>query len=173
MKQPVKSAVVPLKILALVMALAVVAQAGLPYLPQVGPPPLRLQPAAGSNTAAFKLAWAATSTAKAGTATNTAVFIGVAATNGFPSLTNSMGGQTAIVAVVATNSPSESASEMFTGSIFALPTPDLLAITPQMLATYFHPVQFGANLGVAVPLPVSFLPPLPVAKSSRAEYILK
>ena len=60
-------------------------------------------------------------------------------------------------------------------SVFALPTPDLLSITPQMLAAYFRPVQFGTNAAALVgPFHVGFMPPQPVPdKSSRAEYIVK
>jgi hypothetical protein len=68
-----------------------------------------------------------------------------------------------------------SLEETYRTSIFALPTPDLLGITPQMLATYFRPVQFGTNSAALVgPFHVGFMPPQPAPeKSSRAEYIVK
>ena len=55
-----------------------------------------------------------------------------------------------------------------------MPTPDLLGITPQMLATYFRPIQLGTNSAVPImPFQVIFMPPMPPDKSSHAEYIVK
>ena len=71
----------------------------------------------------------------------------------------------------------QSLDETFSASIFALPTPDLLGLTPQMLATYFRPVRFGTNAAALTgPFHVGFMPPLPPPepdKSSHAEYIVK
>jgi hypothetical protein len=57
--------------------------------------------------------------------------------------------------------------------IMQLSTPDLMGITPEMLATYFHPNAAGTN-AVAVPVPfrVGFVPPL-APPSSHSEYNLK
>ena len=96
----------------------------------------------------------------------------------FPGLTNATGD--AATAPFAVPGPfganaDKSLGETFSASVFALPTPDLLSITPQMLTTYFHPVEFGTNAaGLAGPFHVSFMPPLPQPdKSSHAEYIVK
>ena len=71
-------------------------------------------------------------------------------------------------------SPEQSLGDAFTASVFMLPTPDLLGISPQMLASYFRPVQLGTNYAALTgPFHVTFMPPLPPDKSSHAEYIVK
>jgi len=161
-----------LKALGIVVALGVVARAGLPYLPLAGPPPLRMLSVKNPQAAAvIPLA-----TGKPPFATNTlpnleAAVPGAARTNvAFAGLTNSVSTESLISA--GYDNP---LADPRTAAIFAMPTPDLLSITPQMLATYFHPVTFGTNGGGFVgPYPVGFTPPLPQANPpSRAEYILK
>jgi hypothetical protein len=58
-------------------------------------------------------------------------------------------------------------------SIMQLATPDLMGITPEMLATYFRPNAASTN-AVVVPVPfrVGFVPPLAPA-SSHSEYNIK
>lgn len=59
--------------------------------------------------------------------------------------------------------------------MFALPSPELMGITPQMLATYFHPVGVNTNEAAAVfPFRVGFVPPVaPPERSSHSEYNIK
>ena len=67
-------------------------------------------------------------------------------------------------------------ADPFGTSIFGLAAPDLLNVTPQMLAAYFHPVVRGTNVAAAVvvPVPVIFAPPQTRARpASRADYIVK
>jgi len=172
MKRPVKCGIASLKALGIVIALGAVAHAGLPYLPLTGPPPLRVLASKKPNAAIVKIEMPPV----------------VAATNPlaaveakvFPGLTNATGGDTGVVFGAATGplnglNGNQSLEESFSTSVFALPTPDLLSMTPQMLATYFHPVEFGTNAaGLAGPFHVGFMPPLPAPdKSSHAEYIVK
>jgi hypothetical protein len=58
-------------------------------------------------------------------------------------------------------------------SIMQLDTPDLMGITPEMLANYFRPNAAGTN-AVVVPAPfrVGFIPPL-ATPSSQSEYNVK
>lgn len=73
--------------------------------------------------------------------------------------------------------PYGDSSTPFASSIFALPTPDLMGISPEMLTAYFRPVQLGTNVpAFNGPFHVSFLSPLPPGlpdHSSHAEYIVK
>lgn len=170
MKRPVKSGIATLKALGIVLALGAAAHAGLPYLPLIGPPPLRVQ--AVNNPAAAVIGKIETLSAPAPTNSPAALEAKV-----FPGLTNAAGGDTILAGAGPLISPGadQSLGESFSTSVFALPTPDLLSITPQMLATYFRPVQFGTNAAALVgPFHVGFMPPQPVPeKSSRAEYIVK
>lgn len=53
----------------------------------------------------------------------------------------------------------------------SFPASDLLNITPQMLAEYFRPLQFGTNAaGALAPMPVGFMPatPAPPVVSSNS-----
>jgi hypothetical protein len=82
----------------------------------------------------------------------------------------------AILKPAGTNAPDSERTlgDSFTGSVFELPEPDLVGISPEMLALYFHPVLSGTNL--PAPLrhyPVSFMPPMPPDKESRAVYQVK
>ena len=173
MKRPVKSGIATLKALGVVLALGAAAHASLPYLPLIGPPPLRVQALKNPNAAAIGK-FAASSAAAA---TNT---LGALAAGGIPGTTNATS-TAASAAFLAGAGPlgglhaEPSLEEAFSASVFALPTPDLLSITPQMLAAYFRPVQFGTNSAALVgPFHVGFMPPVPSPeKSSRAEYIVK
>ena len=172
MKRPVKLEIASLKALGIVVALGAVAHAGLPYLPLTGPPPLRILASKNPNAAVLKI--------EAPPAAATNVLAALEART-FPGLTNATSsGDTGAGFITAAGSlaglgAERSLEDTFSASVFALPTPDLLSITPQMLATYFHPVQSGTNLtGVAGPFHVGFMPPLPPPeKSSHAEYIVK
>jgi hypothetical protein len=175
MKRPVKLAAASLKALGIVVVLGAVAHAGLPYLPLVGPPPLRLLAMKNPQRAVvIKLEIPPTVAP-----TNTP---GVVEAKVFPGTTNATSTD-AVPAYFAASGPliggeaNQSLEDTFRASIFALPTPDMLSITPQMLATYFRPVQFGTNDGALTgPFHVGFMPPLPLPepeKSSRAEYIVK
>jgi hypothetical protein len=167
MNRPVKMGNASLKALATVIALGAVAHASLPYLPLIGPPPLRVQVARSpsANVVKFLAKPAAPPTnsplaAAALTSTAPALaMVGPAIPAGF-------------VPPVAEN-PEQSLGDAFSTSVFPLPTPDLLGITPQMLATYFRPVQSGTNSTFVGPFHVSFVPPLPPDKYSHAEYIIK
>jgi hypothetical protein len=168
MKRPVNLGIASLKALGIVLALGAVAHAGLPYLPLTGPPPLRLlavknpRPVAGLKIEAAPVAH-----------TNLAAV----AVKNFPGTTNATSTDAAnafLAGPLNGLGADRSLEETFSASVFALPTPDLLSITPQMLATYFHPVQFGTNTVLTGPFHVGFMPPVPVPdKSSRAEYIVK
>ncbi len=153
-------------ILALVLATA--ARAGLTYLPLVGPPQLRVL------------------TVKTLQPISTPTIVNVAAqneTNNLSAFVTSAPNSkaTSVVASAAPDTlPTIGMSQggglgsVFGTPIFALTTPDLMGITPQMLATYFHPVAFSTNgVEVVAPFRVGFVPPLLPEKSSHAEYIVK
>jgi hypothetical protein len=170
MKRSANCGTTSLKALGLILAWGAVAHASLPYLAVVGPPPLRLLASKKPHAAVIKIETLATA------ATNTLAAVEAKA---LPAATNTTGGdQPAGPAPFNGLAADRSLEETFSASVFALPTPDLLSITPQMLATYFHPVEFGTNSGPAAgALRVSFMPPLPPApepvKSSHAEYLVK
>ena len=158
---------VSLKVLGFLMALGMVAQAGLPYLPLTGPVPMRVLAARSPAHSIVKFASQANTN---GAAENAAATL-------FSTNTN----QTAAINPVE---PTQSLAGFASGdknpdtvdsAIFTLTTPDLLGISPQALAVYFHPVQRGTNIVVPDGLqPISFVPPLPLAqKSSQAEYRVK
>jgi hypothetical protein len=64
--------------------------------------------------------------------------------------------------------------DAFSASVFSLPAPDLLGISPDMLATYFRPVRTGTNSAELIgPFHVSFTPPVAPDRSSHAQYIVK
>jgi hypothetical protein len=166
MKRPVKSGAASLKALGIVVVLGAAAHAGMPYLPLIGPPPLRMLATKNPHTAVIiKLEAIPTATS-----TNTLADVEAKVLAG---MTN------AATTFYAASDPSAGApanpslEQTYGTSVFALPTPDLLSITPQMLATYFRPVQFGTNAAVVGPFHVGFMPPLPPVKPSHAEYIVK
>jgi len=174
-----RSAVAPLK-MAVMLALAVAARAAVPYLPLVGPPSLRVEAprsiGAGDLSLVMATSKAANTNAQpAGGSTNLAVspvFGTASASNAAvsASMTNMPEVTTSESGTVESN---QSLGDTFTASVFALPTPNLLGITPQALATYFRPVYLGTNEPIVGPFPLSFIPPIPPDKSSHAEYILK
>jgi hypothetical protein len=164
MKRPVKLEIASLKALGAFVILGTVAHAAMPYLPLIGPPPLRVQAVKGPAPAVVKF-----QATPAELATNSTV---IAETKDTPLGTNIMAILTGANFDVVT--PDQSLGDNFTASVFAMPTPDLLGITPQMLAAYFHPIQMGTNsLPVTGPFRVTFMPPLPPDNSSHAQYILK
>jgi len=160
-----------LKAFVLAVTCEAAAHAGLGYLPLLGPPPLRVQAPANLPGAIEQLNLTAD--------TNFAPAVAAAEAANAPSANaNSASGQT--------NSPSDllplssnvesGAADPYGTSIFSLASPDLLNITPQMLAAYFHPVARGTNTAteVVVPMPVIFTPPQnKPGPSSRAEFIVK
>jgi hypothetical protein len=163
MKRPVKLGIASLKALAVFVVLGAVAHAGMPYLPLIGPPPIRFPAVKSSAPAVVKF-----EATPALFATNLLMAPAMsAATNLTVPLPTP--------ATMVLETPSGALGDTFTSSIFQMPTPDLLGITPQMLATYFHPVQMGTNFPApTAPFQVIFMPPVPPdTKSSHAEYILK
>ena len=161
-----------LKSLAIVISFGIVARAGLPYLPLTGPPPLRMLAVKNPHSAAITPLESGHNKPGTNTLQNLEALVLPSSVNNtnFPGLTNSVSTEPLI-------SPGydNPLADPRTAAIFAMPTPDLLSITPQMLATYFHPVTSGTNAGGFVgPYPVGFTPPLPQANPpSRAEYIVK
>jgi hypothetical protein len=156
--------------LAVVVVTGTAAQGGLPYLPQVGPPPLRIL-ASKNPAAADVIKLMTTQTA----ASNTLARIEAQAI-AMPTNSASIGLTNAISSSpFGLGTPENPLSDSRTATIFALPTPDLLGITPQMLVNYFHPVTSGAGTNIFIgPYPTGFTPPLTAPdKSSRAEYIIK
>ena len=167
MKRPVQLGIASLKALATVMALGAVSHAALPYLPLIGPPPMRVLAVKRPVTAVVKFA-----ATPVQIATNPPVLAGAPIS---PGATNLTGGRlpAAPEPLIGANLD-RSAGDGFSASVFALPTPNLLGISPQALAAYFRPVSWGTNsVGPIGLLPVSFVPPLPPDKSSQAEYIIK
>jgi hypothetical protein len=168
MNRPVKLGVASFKALGAMIVLGAVAHASLPYLPLIGPPPLRVQPVRKPSDAIVKFQALMTASGPS----NALATVENAGGN-----TNSAGlGLSAASSPLLNAGPDSNGTlgDTLTASIFALPTPDLLGITPQNLATYFRPVQLGTNVVVPVGLlPISFIPPSPPEKSSHAEYNVK
>lgn len=167
MKRPVQLGVASLKALAIVVACGAAARAAMPYLPLIGPPPLRFQTV--RTPAATVVKFTAT---PALTATNPMVATRAPAS---PGPTNStIAGRPATSGSLIGPDTNQALGDNSSASVFALPTPDLLGISPQALAAYFRPVQWGTNVLAPVGLlPVSFMPPVPPDKSSHAEYNVK
>lgn len=136
------------------MCWAVVARAGLPYLPIYGPTPLRVAPKpAPPVVAAEKPAAAPTNIPPA--------LVTMPANTNAP--TEAVAPPPEMIALP--NSPSD--------DIYKLNAQGMVAITPQMLATYFRPVTVGTNEAVvAGQVPIGFVPPF-THPDSRAEYIVK
>ena len=155
-----------------VLAIGFVAHAAQPYLPLTGPPPLRLLAVPSPQSlSVYHLA------AGAGLGTNATSAAGEknTATNGLPNVASQAATNGPPLATLIGPGADNAANEVFGSQIFALPTPDLLSVTPQMLAAYFGPVSRGTNTTAFVgPFPVGFVPPLaPPAQSSHAEYQVK
>jgi hypothetical protein len=164
-----------LKALGIMLVVGAVAHASMPYLPLIGPPALRLQtvktPPADWLTFQSRKVPASPATATNSSAASAVMAAATAAA------TNALA-QPPMAPAPATpalaQSPELALGDNFTAPILSLPTPDLLGLTPQMLATYFRPMQVGTNSALlAAPFRVSFMPPLPPDKSSHAEYIVK
>jgi hypothetical protein len=174
MYRPVTPGTSSLKALSIVVALGAVAHAAIPYLPLIGPPAMRVQKIKSPTAAVVKFQEIKKADSAA---TNTLPTLG---SKNFPADTNAIKAAETMIPWIAglltganpdTDTP---LSDTFTASIFDLPTPDLLGISPQMLATYFRPVKGGTNtVGLVGAFPLSFVPPVPPDKSSHAEYIIK
>ena len=105
----------------------------MPYLPLIGPPPLRVQTV---KSPASVIAMLETTPALA--ATNLPVFVD---SKNSTDTTNLTGVElpTALQPLIGPDTGT-SLEDTFTATIFALPTPDLLGLTPQALAAYFRPL---------------------------------
>jgi len=174
MYRPLTSRTASLKALSIVVALGAVAHAAMPYLPLIGPPPMRVQKIKSPAIAAVKFQEIKHPDLAA---TNPPLASG---SKTFPADTNAINAANTVIPWIAgllTGASQEAdkpLGDTFTASVFELPTPDLLGISPQMLATYFRPVKSGTNSAALMGMfPLSFVPPLPPDKSSHAEYIVK
>ncbi|HUC84609.1 MAG TPA: hypothetical protein VL970_05395 [Candidatus Acidoferrales bacterium] len=160
-----------LRALTIVVALGAMAHAAMPYLPLIGPPSLRVP--AVKSLAAEVVKFEANQGAPL-PATNPPPVIASEVSPGKGDPTNAAASALAYALALPAPAPETPLSNTFTSSVFELPTPDLLGISPQMLAGYFHPVEPGTNSAVMTGMfPLSFTPPLPPDKSSRAEYNVK
>ena len=168
-----------LKSLATFVALGAVAHAAVPYLPLIGPPPMRVQVIKSPATAMVKFLATSTvpNTNTAGLTESAAIVVPTNTAHSSVSTGSPLQISAASAPAIFPSVPESVMGDTFSGTVFAMPTPDLLGISPQMLATYFHPVQIGTNpLLVAAPFHVTFIPPLPPPAedhSSHAEYIVK
>ena len=160
-----------MKALMLAVGVASVARAGIAYLPLTGPPALRVLAVKSQKPMpAMKIEISTNTVAAADT---NCPDIKAFNTNTTETVVSSAGGSpTPTTIVMGPENPLEVPNG---ASIFTLPSQNTLGITPQMLATYFHPTGFGTNgAAVAVPFPVGFIPPFAQPdKSSHAEYIIK
>jgi hypothetical protein len=157
-----KPGIASLKALGAFLVLGAVAHGSLPYLPLLGPPPLRLQ------------------AVKSPPPNRVVKFVGSPVTNlaaiemKLPAgSTNPASVSPEKPALISLPDTDKALGDTFSATVFALPTPDLLGISPQMLATYFRPVQRGTNIVPVGLLPITFMPPLPPDKASHAEYHLR
>jgi hypothetical protein len=158
---------------ALILALgtASIARAGIAYLPLTGPPAMRVlairhQPPAPVGNTIPQVVIVNTNTLAAGTNacfdTNTEVYA-----------VSSGGANTNLPAItIGSSNPLDTTSGT---QVFAMPGQDLFNVTPEILATYFKPLNVGTNgLAIAGPYRVGFIPPFTQPdKSSHAEYIVK
>jgi len=155
-----------LKALGAFLVLGAVAHGSLPYLPLLGPPPLRIQAVKRPppNNAVVKFVGS--------TVTNLAAMAAIEAKLPAGSTNPAIVGPSkpALISIPDTD---KALGDTFSATVFALPTPNLLGISPEMLATYFRPVQRGTNIVPMGLLPITFMPPLPPDKSSHAEYNVK
>jgi len=175
MKRPVKLGIATLKALGCTLVLGAAAHAAMPYLPLIGPPPIRTQVVKSPGAAVVTYQSLLSSM-------NTNLTASVTDSNSPAGISPFLPGTTNLIGPVSSSfvggGMDESLGDTISSSVFTLPTPDLLGITPQTLATYFRPVQFGTNQPALFgPLHVNFMPPLPLpptdTKSSHAEYIVK
>ena len=143
--------------------IGIAAHAGLPYLPLVGPPPMRVE-------------------AKKIPPAPVVAEVVVKASTNIPPVLKTL--------AVATNAPEETnvtvdilgmpigpVDQTFVPPEAGLTGQGLTGITPQMLAHYFRPVAVGTNPGViGGMLPMGFVPPFTALQphaDSHAEYIVK
>lgn len=151
---------------------ATVARAGIPYLPLTGPPALRML--AMKSSKPLSAMTITTSTQVTATDTN-CPDIKPFNTNTTETVVNSAGGYGPNYTGPIAMGPDNPLDVPNGTSMFPLPSPDGLGITPQILATYFQPLVLETN-GMAVPAPfrIGFIPPFAQPdKSSHAEYIVK
>ena len=179
MKRPVKLGIASLKALSAFVVLGAATHAGVPYLPEIGPPPMRVAVVKSPPSGVVKLM-----ETPAVVATNLPSIadakISASGTNAV-NLAAPLGSVMPVAPTFVIETPDQTLGDTFAASVFALPTPDLLGISPQMLASYFHPVQGGTNFFAPNdPFHVVFMPPLPPLlpalapdTSSHAEYIVK
>jgi hypothetical protein len=163
-----KSGLAAMKALILMVTFGIVAHAGLPYLPLVGPPALRMMATKDPHAAVVPLGDAEKNS------TNTLAAIEVTALN------HSTNSETTATATLADTLPligvggANLLNENFGVPVLGMTSPEFLNITPQMLAAYFRPVAWGTNAGFVGPFPAGFVPPFAQRdKSSRAEYQVK
>jgi hypothetical protein len=165
MNRLMKPGIASLKALGAFLVLGAVAHGSLPYLPLLGPPPLRMQAVKSPppnavvkfvGSTVTNLAAIAPIEAKLPTASTNPVIVGF--------------NRPALISIPETD---KALGDTFSATVFALPTPNLQGISPEMLATYFRPVQRGTNIVPMGLLPITFMPPLPPDKSSHAEYNVK
>jgi hypothetical protein len=162
-----------IKAFVLAVGVATVARAGLSYLPLTGPAPLRVtvvkSPAQPPEP---KIAFIAALPAH-DTNSPAAVENCVADTNPIVISSKPSDDAPTLPPIVLGADNALQIPGTTAAPIMQLSTPDLMGITPEMLATYFHPNAAGTN-AVAVPVPfrVGFVPPL-APPSSHSEYNLK
>jgi hypothetical protein len=161
MKRPVQLGIASMKAVAAVVAFGAAAHAAIPYLPLLGPPPLRLLTA--KHPAAPVVKFVAT---PAEAVAQPPVVYGP---------TNSLGASSTPIYGPPSPAATDKLAEVnLNNSVFALPAQDLVGISPQALAAFFRPVLSGTNIVAPVGLlPLSFVPPVLPDKSSHAEYNIK
>jgi hypothetical protein len=163
-----KSGRTTLKALVLMVTFGIMAHAGLPYLPLVGPPALRLMVAKDPHAAVVPLNAESTNSANSLAAIEVSALNG--GTNSLTDPTNSLADTLPLIGVGTFNS----FTEKFGTPILNIASPEFLNITPQMLAAYFGPVAWGTNGGFVGPFPAGFVPPFAQREhSSHAEYQVK
>jgi hypothetical protein len=154
----------PMVRIALVFAIALgtIAQAATPYLPLVGPPPMRFQvvKSLAKPTVALAPATPLISTNQSPTDVGPKL------------LGDNNSAKDPNTGSASASDPSS--TKRAAPSIFELPTPDLVGISPETLASYFRAISRGTNSPVIIgTFPLSFVPPLPAEKSSQATYNVK
>ena len=134
-----------------------------PYLPKVGPVPLRFQRGAGQAVASGTRADGCPCEGTAVQAVVTPIEPAP-----IPTVTP--------VPIPETHVTAESPALISSSVPVANPVPvqtsatDLLSVNPQMFVDYFKPAPGNTNAVIAIPVPVGFVPPLPPAAGSRAAY---
>ncbi len=151
----------------LAIGFATFARAGMAYLPLTGPLPMRVL---AVKTPPPLPEVNATPLAAHDPNSPAAVENCVAETN--PIVITSTPGDTLPPIVMSGRTALE---HPFGPPIYELATPELMGITPQMLATYFRPVGVNTNgPAVVFPFHVGFVPPVaPAEHSSHSEYNVK